>query len=151
MVLLSQIYMTTEETIALTVWTFVRRVMSLLFNKLSRFVIAFLPRSNHLLISRLQSPSTVTSEPKRRKSVTPSTFSPSICREVIGPDAMILSWPFYSPPSSSSRGSLVSLCFLPLEWHHPHIWDHWCFSCLSRVQLLTHPAQHFSWWAQRMG
>ena len=65
-------------------------VMSLLFNTLSRFVIAFLPRSSHLLISRLQSPSAVILEPKKRKSVTASTFSPSICHEVVGPDAMTL-------------------------------------------------------------
>ena len=64
--------------------------MSLHFNTLFRFVIAFLPRSNQLLISRLQSPSTVILEPKKRKSLTTSTFSPSICLEVMGPDAMIL-------------------------------------------------------------
>ena len=63
---------------------------SLLFHALSIFVIVFLPRSNHLLISWLQSPSTVILEPKKRKSVTTSTFSPSICHEVMGPDAMIL-------------------------------------------------------------
>ena len=76
---LSQPYMTTEKTIALTIWTFVGRVMSLLFNTRSRFVIAFLLRSNHLLISWLQSLSTVILKPKKRKSVTTSTFSPSIC------------------------------------------------------------------------
>ena len=70
---LSQPHMTTGKTIALTIWIFVGRVMSLLFNTLSRFVIAFLPRSNHLLISWLQSPSTVILEPKKRKSVTAST------------------------------------------------------------------------------
>ena len=64
--------------------------MSLLFNMLSRFVIAFLPRSKHLLISWLQSPFTVILEPKKMKSVTVSTFSPLICHEVMGPDAMIL-------------------------------------------------------------
>ena len=69
--------------------TFVSRVMPLLLNTLPRFVIAFLPRSNHL-ISWLQSPLAVISEPKKRKSVTTSTFSPSICHEVMGPDAMIL-------------------------------------------------------------
>ena len=75
---------------ALTIWTFVGRVMSLLFNTLSRFVVAFLPRSNHLLISWLPSLSTVILEPKKRKSVTISTFYPSICHEVMEPDAMIL-------------------------------------------------------------
>ena len=67
---------------ASTIRTFVGRVMSLLFNTLSRFVVAFLPRSNHLLISQLQSPSTVILEPKKRKSVTASTFPPSICHAV---------------------------------------------------------------------
>ena len=69
MVQLSHLYMTTGKTIALTIWTFVGKVMSLLFNTLSRFAIAFLPRSNHLLISWLQSPSAVILEPKKRKSV----------------------------------------------------------------------------------
>ena len=90
MVKLSHLYMTTVETIALTIQTFVDNVMSLLFNTLSRFVIAFLPRNNHLLISWLHSSSTVILEPKKRKSVTASTFLPSICHEVMGPDAMIL-------------------------------------------------------------
>ena len=70
-------------------WTFVGKVMSLLFNMLSRLVIAFLPRSKHLLISWLQSPSAVILEPKNIKSVTVSIVSPSICYEVMGPDAMI--------------------------------------------------------------
>ena len=71
--------MTAGKTIALIRWTFVGKVMSLLFNMLSRFVIAFLPRSKHLLISWLQSPSAVILEPKKRKSVTASVVSPSIC------------------------------------------------------------------------
>ena len=83
MVQLSHPYITTGKTIALTVWTFVSKVMSLLFNTLSRFVIAFLPRSKCLLISWLPSLSTVILEPKKRKSVTTSTFSPSICHEVM--------------------------------------------------------------------
>ena len=87
---LSHPYMTTGKTIALTRWTFVGKVMSLLFNMLSRFVIAFLPRSKHHLISWLQSPSAVILEPKKIKSVTVSTVSPSICHEVMGPDAMIV-------------------------------------------------------------
>ena len=90
MVQLSHQYMTTGKTIAFTTWTFVAKVMSLLFNILSRFVITFLPRSKHLLISWLQSPSTVILEPKKIKSVTLSIVSPSICHEVMGPDAMIL-------------------------------------------------------------
>ena len=86
---LSYPYMTTGKTVALTRRTFVGKVMSLLFNMLSRFVIAFLPRSKCLLISWLQSPSAVILEPKKIKSATVSTVSPSICHEVMGPDAMI--------------------------------------------------------------
>ena len=83
-------YMTTGKTIALTRWTFVGKVMSLLFNMLSRLVMAFLPRSKHLLISWLQSPSAVILETPKIKSITVSTVSPSSCYWVIGPDAMIL-------------------------------------------------------------
>ena len=88
MVQLSQLYMTTRKTIALTIWTFESSVMSLLYNTLSRFVTGFLPRSKGLLISWLQSPSTVILEAKKRKSVTTSTFPPSICHEVMEPDAI---------------------------------------------------------------
>ena len=84
---LSHPYITTEKTIALTRWTFVGKVMSLLFNMLSRLVIPFLPRSKHLLISWLQSPSATILEPPKIKS---ATVSPSICHEVMRPDAMIL-------------------------------------------------------------
>ena len=108
-----------QKTIALTIWTFISKVMSLLFNTLSSFAIAFLTRSKHFLISWLQSLSTVILEPKEIKSVTASTFSLSICHEVMGPDAIILvfecwvlSQLFHSPPSPS-RGSLVPLHFLP--------------------------------------
>ena len=87
---LSHPYMTTGETIVLTRWTFVGKVMSLLFNMLSRLVIVFLPRSKCLLISWLQSPSAVILELKKIKSLTVSFVSPSICHEVMGPDAMIL-------------------------------------------------------------
>ena len=90
MVQLSYPYMTTGKTIALTRRTFVDKVMSLLFNMLSRFVIAFLPRSKHLFISRLQSPSALILKPRKIKSVTVSIGSPSICHEVMEPDAMIL-------------------------------------------------------------
>ena len=82
--------MTTGETIALTRQIFVGKVMSLLFNILSRLVIAFLPRSKCLLISWLQSPSAVILEPKKIKSVTVAIVSLSICHGVVGPDAMIL-------------------------------------------------------------
>ena len=90
MVQLSHPYMTTGKTIALTTWTFVGKVMSLLFNIMSRFVIAFLPRNKSLLISWLQSLSAVILEPKKIKSVTVSIVSPSISHEVMGPDAMSL-------------------------------------------------------------
>ena len=87
---LSHPYMTTGKTIALTTWTFAGKVKSLLFNMLSRLVITFLPRSKRLLISWLQSPSAVILEPRKIKSATVSTVSPSISHEVMGPDAMVL-------------------------------------------------------------
>ena len=90
MVQLSHPYMTTGKTIALTRWIFVSKVIYLLFNMLSGFVIVFLPRSKHLLISWLQSPSAVILEPPKIKSLPVSIVSPSICHEVMGPDAMIL-------------------------------------------------------------
>ena len=82
--------MTTGKTIALTIRTFVGKVMSLLFNTLTRFVTAFLQSSKRILISWLQSPSTVILEPQKIKSATVSTVFPSICHEVMGLDAMIL-------------------------------------------------------------
>ena len=82
--------MTTGKTIALTIWTFVSKVISLLFNMLSRLVITFLSRSKRLLISWLQSPSAVIFEPRKINSATVSTVYPSISHEVMGPDAMIL-------------------------------------------------------------
>ena len=83
-------YTTTGKTIALTIQTFVGKVMSLLFNILSRLVIAFLPRNKGLLISWLQSPSTVILEPPKIKPATVSIVSPSICHEVMEPYAIIL-------------------------------------------------------------
>ena len=85
---LSHPYMTTGKTTALTIQTFVDKVISLLFNTLSQFVIRFLLRSKHLLISWLQSPSAVILEPPEIKSDTVSTVSPSICHEMMGPDAI---------------------------------------------------------------
>ena len=87
---LSHPYMTTGKTIALTKWTFVSKVTSLLFNIRSRLVITFIPRRKCLLISWLQSPSAVILEPQKIKSVTVSVISPSICHEAMGPDAIIL-------------------------------------------------------------
>ena len=116
---LSHPYMTTGKTIVLTRWAFVGQVMSLLFNMLPMFLRAFLPRSKCLLISWMQSPSTVILEPKKIKSVTVSIVSPSIFHEEMGLDALILvflniilSQLFHSPLSISSRGSLVPLHFL---------------------------------------
>ena len=102
---LSHPWMTRGKTTALIIWSLVGEVMSLFFNTLSRFVIAFLPRSKHLLISWLQSPSAVILEPKKIKPDTVSTVSPSICHEVMGPDAMIFVYwmlSFKSPFSLSS-------------------------------------------------
>ena len=93
----SHLYMTTGETIALTIWTFVSKVMSLPFNMLSRFVTVYLPRSKCLLISWPQSRSSVILELKEIKSVTVSTFPPFTCHKVMGPDAMILVlWIYYA-------------------------------------------------------
>ena len=149
---LASIHTVTGKTVALTIYTFVRKVMSLLFNMLSRFVIGFLLRSKCLLISWVQSPSAVILVPKKIKSVTISTFPPSICHEVMGLDAMILVFwmlsfkpALHSPLSPSSRGSLVRLSFLPLEWYHLHIWGYWYFSWQSWFQLVIHSAWHFTW------
>ena len=147
---LSHPYMTTGKTIALTRWTFVGKVMSLLFNMLSRLVIAFLPTSKCLLISWLQSPSAVILEPKKIKSVTFSIVSPSICHEVMGPDAMIfVFWMLSFKPTFSlcsltfikrlfssllSAIRVVSCAYLRLYFS----WQSW-------FQLVLLPAQHFSW------
>ena len=116
---LSHPYMTTGKTIALTRWTFVGKVMSLLFNMLSRLVITLLPRSKCLLISWRKSPSAVEMIVEHQK-IKSATVSPSISHELKGPDAMILVFwmlsfkPTFSPPLSLSlRGSLVLVCFLP--------------------------------------
>ena len=152
MVQLLPLHMTTGKTIALTIHTFVSRVMSLLFNTLSSLIIAFLPRSKHLLISWLQSPTAAILEPKKIKSVILSTFFLSICHEVMGLYAMFLVFwmlsfkpAFHPPPSPSSRGSLVPLQFLPLEWYHLFIWGSSYFSCQAWFQLVIRPAWHFAW------
>ena len=144
---LSHPNMTTGKTIALTRQTFVGKVISLLFNMLSTLIIAFLPRSKRLLISRVRSLSAVILEPKETVCHC-YHFSPFICHEVMGPDAMILVFwmlSFRLAFSTSSRGSLVSLHFLSLEWYHLHIWGYWYFSQQSWFQLVIHPAQHFTW------
>ena len=137
--------MTTGKTIALTRQTFVDKVMSLLFNMLSRLVITFLPRSKHLFISWLQSPSTVILESRKIKSATVSTVSLSICHEVMGPDAMIfVLWMLSFKPtfslssftfikrlfSSSSLSAIrvVSSAYLRLLVFLPAIWIPACAS-----------------------
>ena len=107
MVQLSHQYMTTGKTIALTRWTFIGKVMSLFLNTLFRSVIAFLPRGKCLLISWLQSPSAVILEPKKRKCIIASTFSLSICHEVMGPNAMILVFWMLSLKSAFSLSSFT--------------------------------------------
>ena len=115
---LSHPYVTTGKNIPLTRWTFVSKVMSLLFYVLFRLVRAFLPRSKRLVISWLQSPSAVILEPSKIISLTLSTLSSSICYEVMGPDAILvfcsfLNQLFHYSLSLSSKGSLVLLLFLP--------------------------------------
>ena len=147
------LYTTTGKTIALTIQIFVGKVMTLLFNMLFRFSIAFLPRSKCLLISWLQSPSAVILGPKKIKSATVSTVSPSICHELMVPDAIILVFFMLSCKPAFSLSSrtllkkfLLPLLFLPLEWHyHPHIWGSWYFPRQSWFQPVLPPAQHCSW------
>ena len=135
------------KTIILTIWTFVGKLMSLLFNRLSSFVRAFLPRCKYLLISWLLSPSAELLELKKRKSVTASTFPPSICHEVMRPGAVIfIFWMLSFKPAFSlsflpvSRGSLVPLHFLPLEWYHLFFWGCWYFpSNLAYSLWFTQP------------
>ena len=150
MVWLSQLYMTLEKIIALTIWTFVSKMMSLHFNTLSKFVIAFPPRGKRLLVSWLQSPSTVILEPKKRKSVS-FYFSISICHEVMGLDAMIfVFWmlsfkPAFSLSSFTFIKRLISSSSLSARRAPLHIWGYWHFSWQSWFQLVLHPAQHFAW------
>ena len=110
---ISHPYIITGKTIALTRQTFVDKVMSLFFSMLSRLVITFLPRSKHLLISWLQSPSAVILEPRKIKSATVSTVSPSICHEVMGPDAMIfIFWMLsFKPTFSLSSFTFIKRLF----------------------------------------
>ena len=138
--------------IALIKWTFVGKVMSLLFNMLSRLVITFLPKSKRLLISWLLSPSAVILEPRKIKSDTVSTGSPSISHEVMGPDAMIfVFWmlsfkPTFSLSSFTFLKRLFSSSSLSaIGWCHLHIWGYWYFSQKSWFQLVLLPAQRFSW------
>jgi len=133
---LSQPYMTAGKTIALTKPIFIGKILSLLFNILSRLVITFLPRSKHLLISRLQSPSEVILEPKKIKSATASTVSPSICHEVMGLDVIILVFWMLS-----FKPTFVTLLFhfhqqaLKFFFTFYRVWKEYCNFTLSNIPL----------------
>ena len=156
--------MTTGKTIALTIWMFVNKVMSLLCNTLTTFVIIFLLRCKCLLISWLQSAPTVILEHKKKICHCFHFFLLYVpWSDVMVAIAMIFIFlilnfktSFHSSLSRSSRGSLVPLGFLPLKWYHLHIWSCWYFSWKSWFQLVIHPAQHFTWctlqiiWISRM-
>ena len=144
--------MTVGKTIALTKWTFVGKVMSLLFNILSRFVIAFPPRSK--LSFNFMAAVTIYSDfGAQEKSLSwfplyPHPFAMKWWGWMLWSsffECWVLSQLFHSPLSPSSRGSLVPLHFLPLGWCHLHIWDYWYFSWQSWFQLKPHPAWHFTW------
>ena len=147
----SHLYMTTGKTIVLTIWTFVSKLMSVLFITLSRFVIASLPRIKHLWISWPQSLSTVILEPKKIESISASTFSPSVCLEMMGPDAMIfIFWMLNFKPAfllfyfTNIKRLFSSLHFLPLEWYHLHIWGCWYISRQNRLVWYSHLFKNFS-------
>ena len=147
--------MTTGKTIALTIYTFVGKVMSLLFNMLSRLVIAFLSRSKCLLISWLQSSSAVILEPKKKKSVVVFIVSPSIYHEVMGPDTMIFAfWMLsFKPAFSLSPFTFMNRLFSSSSLSairvvlsgYLRLLDYWYFSWQSWFQLVLHPAWHFTW------
>ena len=146
---LSHPYMTTWKTRALTRWTFVDKVMSLLFNMLSKLVITFLPRSKCLLISWLQLPSAVILEPPQIKS---ATVSPSICYEVMGLDAMIfVIWMLsFEPTFSLSSFTFIKRSFSSSSLFAIRVVSSAYLRLLiflqqSWFQLVLHPAQHFSW------
>ena len=144
--------MTTGKTIAFTRWTVVGKVMSLLFNALSRLVIAFLPRNKHLWISWLQSPSAVILEPKKIKPVTVSIVSLSICHEIMGLDAMILVFwmlsfkPIFSISSFTFikglfRSSLLSAIKVVSSAYLRLL----IFLLAILIPAGAQPAQHFTW------
>ena len=148
---LSHLYMTTGKTAAFTRRTFVGKRMSPLFTMLSMMVITFLPRSKHLLISWVQSWSAVIMKPKKIKSVIVCIFSPSICHEVMGLDAMLFfSWmlsfklTFLLSSFTFIKRLFSSSSFLPLPWYHLHIRGCWYFSWQSWFQPVLHPAWHFT-------
>ena len=144
--------MTTGKTIALIRWTFVGKVISLLCNMLSRLVITFLPRSKGLLISWLQSPSAGILKPRKIKSDSVSTVSPSIYHEMMGPESMIFIFWMLSFKSTFSLSSftfinrlLSSSSLSAIRVVSLRLWGYWYFSRQSWFQLVLLPAQHFSW------
>ena len=148
MVQLSHPYMTTGKTIALTRRTFVDKVMSLLFNMLSRLFIAFLPRSKCLLILWLQLPSEVILEPPQNK-----VWHCFHCFPIYLPwsdgtgchDLSFLNVELFSLSSFTFIKRLFSSSLSAIRWCHLHIWGYWYFSQQSWLQLVLHPAQNFSW------
>ena len=147
---LSHPYMTTGKTVALTRQTFVSKVISLLFNMLSRFVIAFLPRSKHLLISWLQLPSAVILEPRKIKSLTVSIVSPSICHKVMGSDVMsLVFWMLsFKPTFSLSSFSFIKVLFSSSSLSAIRVVSsagYWYFSWQSWFLLVLPLAQRVSW------
>ena len=140
----SHLYITTENTIALTIRTFVGKVMSLLFNMLLRSVIAFFPRSK--CFNFMAAVTTCNDFGDQENKICHCFYFSLIYLPLSdGTGCHDLSFVNIFKVSPSSRGSLV-LHFLPLEWHHLHIWDCWYFSEQSWFQLVIHPASHFTWW-----
>ena len=149
----SNSHMTSGKTIALTIQTFVGKVMSVFFNMLPRFLTAFLPRSKHLF--NFMAAVTIHSDvgAQENKICHCFHFSPfyfpwsngTRCHDLSFLNIWVLIQLFHSPLSPSSRGSLVPLHFLPLEWYHLHIWGCWYFSWQSWFWLVIHPAQDFTW------
>ena len=142
--------MTTGKAIAFTRWTFVDKVMSLLFNMPS--VCHSFSSKEGLLNAWLQSPSAVILEPKKIKTVTVSIVSQSICHEVMDwIPRSLFSWLLSFKPAfslfsfTSSRNSLVPFHLVPIGWCHLHIWGYWYFSQQSWFQLVLYPVQHFTW------
>ena len=158
MVELSQPYVTTGKTIALTIRTFVSRVMCLLFNTL--WVCHCFPAKKQMS-SDLMAAVTICSDFGAQEEEISHYFHLSLfflpcsngakCHNLSFFLILVLSQFFHCPLSPSSRDSWVPLRFLPLEWYHPHIWSFWCFPHLSWFWFITHPVQHFSWCAPRIG
>ena len=148
MVKLSHSYMTTGKTMALTIWTFVGKVMSLFFNTLSRLAIPFLPRSKCLLISGLQSPSAVILETQKINSHCFHCFPIYLpCSDGTGCHDLRFWMLSFKPAFSLSSFTFIKKLFSSssLRWCHQHIWGYWYFSWQSWFHLVLPPAQCFSW------